>query len=83
MTGTEFGGLSGVNYALLGYLLVGDKLAGIQQFRLDPALSGLLLLLIPLGFSEQLGKLANFAHIGGLFIGSSLAAINFLVLKEK
>ena len=83
MTGNEFGGLSGVNYALMGYLLVGEKLAGIKEYRLDPVLVGLLFLLIPLGFSEQIGKFANYAHLGGLFIGALLACINLLIFKKK
>ena len=83
MTGSEFGGLSGVNYALLGYLLVGEKLAGIKVYKLDPILTGLLLLLIPLGFSGKIGQLANYAHIGGLLIGCLLAVINLFIFKKK
>jgi len=82
VTGSEFGGLSGVNYALLGYLLIGEKVAGIKRYHLDPVLVILLLVLIPLGFTELIGRYANYAHLGGLFIGGLLAVLNLLIIKK-
>jgi len=82
VTGSDFGGLSGVNYALLGYLVIGEKVAGIKRYQLDPVLIILLLVLIPLGFTEFIGRYANYAHLGGLFIGGLLAIINLLIIKK-
>lgn len=83
VTGPEFGGLSGVNYALLGYLLIGFQLTKDEEFKVDPLLIGLLLLMIPLGFSELMGKYANFAHLGGLIVGGLFATIQFAVFKKQ
>jgi GlpG protein len=80
--GRDFGGLSGVNYALLGYLVISDKLTSIKRYNIDPVLVILLLIIIPLGFSGLIGRYANYAHLGGLFIGSVLAIINLFIIKK-
>lgn len=81
--GSEFGGLSGVNYALLGYLVVSDKLTNFKRYNVDPVLVILLLILIPLGFTGLVGKYANYAHLGGLMIGCILAVLNLYMFNKN
>jgi len=73
MTGPKFGGLSGVVYGLMGYLTVHYYVGNKKKYHIDPALVILMLALIPLSFSDMLGKLSIYAHIGGLISGCLLA----------
>lgn len=69
-----FGGLSGVVYGLLAYLMVQQRLRPRPAYRLPPALPGLLLVLLALlatGVTEPFGlAIANGAHFGGLAAGA-------------
>ena len=68
-----FGGLSGVVYGLLGYLVVVQRLRPQRAYRLPPALPVLLIGLLALmatGVTEPFGlAVANGAHLGGLVAG--------------
>ena len=68
-----FGGLSGVVYGLLGYLVVVQRLRPRRAYRLPPALPVLLIGLLALmatGVTEPFGlSVANGAHLGGLLAG--------------
>jgi GlpG protein len=68
-----FGGLSGVVYGLLGYLVVVQRLRPQRAYRLPPALPVLLIGLLALmatGVTEPFGlAVANGAHLGGLLAG--------------
>jgi GlpG protein len=68
-----FGGLSGVVYGLLGYLVVVQRLRPRRAYRLPPALPVLLIGLLALmatGVTEPFGlAVANGAHLGGLLAG--------------
>ena len=68
-----FGGLSGVVYGLLGYLVVVPRLRPRRAYRLPPALPVLLigmLALMATGVTELFGlAVANGAHLGGLLAG--------------
>lgn len=69
-----FGGMSGVIYGLLGYILAWNRLRPYQQFPLQPALAWLMigwLLLCMLGLVTALGlgEIANTAHASGLVMG--------------
>ena len=68
-----FGGLSGVVYGLLGYLVVVQRLRPRRAYRLPPALPVLLIGLLALmatGVTEPFGlAVANGAHLGGLVAG--------------
>lgn len=73
--GPGFLGLSGVNYALLGYLTLVYKTK--PELHIPPALIGFMLFWMVLGFvanpsgwlTGNSGGMANFAHLGGLLIG--------------
>ena len=68
-----FGGLSGVVYGLLGYLVMVQRLRPRRAYRLPPALPVLLIGLLALmatGVTEPFGlAVANGAHLGGLVAG--------------
>ena len=68
-----FGGLSGVVYGLLGYLVVVHRFRPRRAYRLPPALPVLLIGLLAVmatGVTEPFGlAVANGAHLGGLLTG--------------
>ena len=77
--GPRFGGLSGVVYGLLGYLLVAGRRSAHPAFRLP---AGLVLALLAFlvffttGATEPFGlHVANGAHWGGLVAGIALAIL--------
>ncbi len=88
MPNNPFGGMSGVNYGLLGYLWLRCRLAPVPALTLPPALVGFLLFFLVLGFTGGMdvlagGAIANAAHLGGFIIGSLLGIIDGLRFKEK
>tara|TARA_B100001250_G_scaffold105919_1_gene89333 strand:- start:109 stop:735 length:627 start_codon:yes stop_codon:yes gene_type:complete len=69
-----FGGLSGVIYGLLGYCMILEMESENERYELPPALYMFMIVWLLLGFFEVLdmfgfGKVANFAHLGGLVSG--------------
>lgn len=69
-----FGGLSGVIYGLLGYCMILEMESDDERYELPPALYMFMIIWLLLGFFEVLdmfgfGKVANFAHLGGLISG--------------
>jgi len=78
--GPLFGGLSGVAYGLLGYILVRHRLRPeAPEFRLPRGLApGLLIFLVVFttGITEPFGlHVANVAHWGGLLVGAASAGL--------
>lgn len=74
VSGPMFGGMSGVVFALLGYAWLWDKRVGRPAIGLPPALMGLMVLWLVLGFTGVLeyigvGAIANTAHLAGLVAG--------------
>lgn len=71
--GPMFGGLSGVVYGLLGYLIVAGRRASHPQLELPPGLIGILVLFLVLfstGVTSLVGlHVANGAHWGGFVAG--------------
>ena len=69
-----FGGLSGVVYGLLGYCFVSETFLRINKFSFPPAVYIFMFVWLLIGFTGFLdllgfGKIANFAHLGGLLSG--------------
>ena len=74
MTGPNFGGLSGVVYAVVGY----TWLMGVRRpncgIGLPPSYMGFMMVWLVLGFTDLLGMpIANGAHVGGLLVGLAQA----------
>jgi len=74
VSGPMFGGMSGVVFALLGYSWLWDKRGGQPRIGLPPALMGMMLFWLALGFTGVLegvglGAIANTAHLVGLLAG--------------
>lgn len=73
VSGPAFGGMSGVNYGLFGYVWIKDRYDPGDGFRMDSTLALWLFGWLALGFVGELtgifGSIANWAHAGGLVLG--------------
>ena len=75
VVGPNFGGLSGVVYALVGFCWLYPQIAKTPAI-LSNAMFGFLLLWLALGFSDFAPMpMANWAHLGGLLSGVVIAFI--------
>lgn len=75
-----FGGISGVAYALVGFIMISHKLAPQKLTAIAPVELGFILFWLVLcmnGVLDSLigGGVANAAHVGGLLAGAAYAAI--------
>lgn len=68
-SGPGFGGMSGVNYGLFGYIWMKSRYDPRDNFSINPSSVTLLVLWFLLGFTGYVGNIANFAHGGGLLTG--------------
>lgn len=72
--GPGFGGLSGVVYALIGYVWLCGRIHPALRYRLSNTLMALAVLWLLWGFVAFIGPvMANGAHLGGLLVGLALA----------
>jgi len=72
-TGPNFGGLSGVVYALFGYCWMLGKHKPSLGISMPPAVFGFALVWLVAGYFEVLGmNIANTAHVVGLIVGCVL-----------
>lgn len=71
--GANFGGLSGVVYALAGYLWVLAQRAPQLGLSIPRSLMGFMLIWLVLGFVQPFMAIANTAHLAGLISGVVLA----------
>lgn len=83
-----FGGLSGVVYGLLGFCFSQELMESRNKYLLPPALYLFMLIWLCLGFTGLLdllgfGKIANFAHLGGLIGGFTMSYIFKLYNDSK
>jgi len=76
-SGVMFGGLSGVTYALMGYVWLRGERDPASGIYLERGLIGFLLLMLALGFTGWFGSpVANAAHIVGLLLGLAMAFVD-------
>lgn len=82
-----FGGLSGVIYGMLGFCMIIEMESKNDRYGLPPALYLFMIIWLVLGFMGILdlfgfGKVANFAHLGGLVSGVIFAMIYKYFFKK-
>lgn len=78
-----FGGMSGIDYALFGYLWINGRLRPWEGVRLSEQTVGLLLGWLVLCMTGLLGPIANAAHVCGLLAGCATAALPFWVRRWR
>jgi len=81
--GPAFVGMSGVVYALAGYVWICGKYNPASGLYLSPQSVTMLLIWLVVCFSGVLGPIANGAHLAGLVVGMAWGGISaFLALKK-
>ncbi|WP_370278226.1 rhomboid family intramembrane serine protease [Pontibacterium sp.] len=88
VSGPLFGGMSGVVFALLGYSWFWDRRNPHQAFGLPPALMGLMVGWLALGYTGVLesmgfGAIANTAHLVGLLAGLAFVPLGELITGAR
>lgn len=83
-----FGGMSGVVYALVGFLWIRQRLAPHPLFAVPASIIGFMLFWLVLcmtGIVDQFidGSVANAAHLGGLVAGMLLGAVSGMLARGK
>ncbi|MDB4614247.1 rhomboid family intramembrane serine protease [bacterium] len=73
MSGPVFGGMSGVNYGLFGFLWMKSKYDPNAGFYMDPNLAMWFMIFAVVCLTGSLGPIANSAHFGGLICGGLIA----------
>jgi len=81
MTGPNFGGMSGVVYGLVGYLWFYGKINPKAGYQLQPQIVIMMLVWLVVCFVFLKDSVANWAHLGGLIIGS-ITGIGFGSLQR-
>jgi GlpG protein len=66
-----FGGMSGVNYGLFGFLWMKGKFGRAEGWQLAPQVVQLMLVWMVLCYTGLLGPVANAAHTVGLLLGAA------------
>ncbi len=74
---SAFGGMSGVDYALFGYLWLKGKVQPEQGIILNPSYVQSMLFWLVLCMTGYVGHIANTAHVVGLVIGALLGLARF------
>ncbi len=77
---TNFGGMSGVVYALVGFIIVSQKLAPNKLTAVPASVLGFMLFWLVLCMTGAIdyfigGGVANAAHVGGLLAGAAFACL--------
>ena len=68
-TGPSFGGLSGVNYALFGFIWMQARFNPQRSYSMTLGATVLLMAWLVLCATGKLGPVANVGHAGGLLVG--------------
>jgi len=84
VSGPNFGGLSGVVYALVGFVWWSGYLAPEKGLSLSKPIVGFMLFWLLLGFVDLLPiNIANTAHLVGLISGCLMAVFSFKIKGSK
>ncbi|WP_394252790.1 rhomboid family intramembrane serine protease GlpG [Vibrio profundi] len=81
--GANFGGLSGVVYALVGYLWVIGSKAPQVGLSIQKPIVGFMLIWLILGYVQPFMAIANTAHLAGLVSGIGLAWLDATKFKSR
>ena len=83
MGGPQFGGMSGVVYALAGYVWLRGKYDRTSGLFLNQQSVTILLVWLVACFTNLLGPVANYAHLGGLVSGMAIGRVSaYLALRK-
>ncbi|NOH72169.1 rhomboid family intramembrane serine protease GlpG [Vibrio pectenicida] len=83
MEGANFGGLSGVVYALVGYLFILGYKAHHLGLSIPRPIVGFMLVWLVLGFVQPFMAIANSAHLVGLVSGVLLGLVDSQRMKTS
>ena len=78
-SGTSFGGMSGVNYGLFGFIFLHMKYHPSPYFRLEKQTIFLMLVWLVICFTGAAGPVANWAHLFGLLTGAAVGFTNAMM----
>jgi GlpG protein len=79
MKGTNFGGMSGVNYGLFGFLFLHGRFHPAPSFQLDRRTIVYMLIWMVLCFTGVFGTIANWAHSVGFLVGAAVGFSNAML----
>ncbi|MCG9633556.1 rhomboid family intramembrane serine protease GlpG [Vibrio sp. Isolate30] len=80
--GANFGGLSGVVYALVGYLWVVSTKAPQMGLTIPRQIVGFMLIWLVLGYMQPFMAIANTAHLAGLIAGVGIGWVDSMKAKH-
>ena len=80
--GANFGGLSGVVYALVGYLWVVSTKAPQMGLTIPRQIVGFMLIWLVLGYMQPFMAIANTAHLAGLIAGVGIGWVDAMKAKH-
>ena len=69
VTGPAFGGMSGVVYALFGFVWMSDRYNRRYRYLIDGASTVLIMVWFVVCATDLVGPIANIGHAGGLVVG--------------
>lgn len=80
---TNFGGMSGVVYALFSFIWIRGRLDPSFPYRMPQQLVTFMLVWLGLGFTGWVGPIANWVHSGGLIVGVAWGVISSGYIRRK
>jgi GlpG protein len=83
VAGPQFGGMSGVVYALAGYVWMRGKHDRASGLFLNQQSVIILLVWLVVCFTGLVGPVANFAHLGGLVSGMAIGRVSAYLAMRK
>jgi GlpG protein len=83
VAGPEFGGMSGVVYALAGYVWMRGKHDRASGLGLDRQSITILLVWLVVCFTGLVGPVANYAHLAGLVSGMAIGRVSAYFAMRK
>jgi len=65
----KFGGISGIDFALFGFIFCYQKIRPEGELSIDPLVSSVVILFLLLTATDWFGQYAFYAHLTGLIVG--------------